>query len=127
MLAHVDELYRGEALEDESEEWADTLREEARAAWVRSVRRLATLLAREGRGAEALGIFVRLLAIDPYDEQVHRRLVTSLVRAGRHGEARRALDRWRRAMAEIDAPLPDLGAVDPAVGKILSGAVLTSR
>ena len=94
----MDELYRGEAFEDESEEWADGLREEVRAAWARSVRRLAILQSREGRGAEALGIFVRLLAVDPYDEQVHRRLVTSLVRAGRHGEARRAFDRWCQAM-----------------------------
>ena len=92
------------------------LREEVRSAWVRSVRRLATLQSREGLGAEALGIFVRLLSVDPFDEQVHRRLVTSLVRAGRHGEARRAFERWHAAMVEIDAPLPDprLVAATPA-------------
>ena len=112
VLAHVDALYHGEAFEDETDEWADALREEARAAWVRSVRRLATLQSRGGRGGDALGIFVRLLSIDPYDEQVHQRLVTSLVRAGRHGEARRAFERWHRAMAEIDAPLPDPRVVD---------------
>lgn len=131
VLSHVDALYRGEAFEDECDEWADALREETRAAWVRSVRRLATLRARQGRGAEALGIFVRLLSIDPYDEQVHRRLVTSLVRAGRHGEARRAFDRWSRAMAEIDAPEPDprviAPALDAAPDAVRSGVVLTSR
>jgi DNA-binding SARP family transcriptional activator/tetratricopeptide (TPR) repeat protein len=114
VLAHVDELFRGDAFEDESEEWADGLREEVRAAWVRSVRRLATLQSREGRGAEALGILARLLTIDPYDERVHRRLVMSLVRAGRHGEARRAFDRWCQAMEEIDAPPPDPRVVCPA-------------
>ena len=82
---------------------------------------------REGRGAEALGIFVRLLAIDPYDEQVHRRLVASLVRAGRHGEARRAFDRWCQAMQEIDAPLPDPRAVEPDLGDARAAAVLTPR
>ena len=107
VLAHVDDLYRGEAFEDECEEWVDALREDVRAAWVRSVRRLAGLQSRDGRGGEALGILVRLLGVDPYDEQVHRRLVTSLARAGRHGEARRAFDRWCRAMREIDAPAPD--------------------
>ncbi len=127
VLAHVDELYRGEAFEDESEEWADGLREEVRAAWVRSVRRLAILQSREGRGLEALGIFVRLLAIDPYDEQVHRRLVVSLVRAGRHGEARRAFDRWCQAMQEIDAPLPDPRAVEPDLADARAAAVLTPR
>jgi DNA-binding SARP family transcriptional activator len=127
VLAHVDALYRGEAFEDETEEWADALREEARAAWVRSIRRLATLQSRGGRGGDALGIFVRLLSIDPYDEQVHQRLVSTLVRAGRHGEARRAFERWHRAMAEIDAPLPDPRVVDPALSGPRSGAVLTPR
>ncbi len=115
MLTHVDELYRGDALDDESEEWADGLREEVWAAWVGSVRRLATLRSREGHGAEALGILTRLLAVDPYDEQVHRRLVTGLARAGRHGEARRAFARWCDAMREIDAPLPDPCTVSHAV------------
>jgi len=113
VLAHVDALYRGEAFEDETDEWADALREEARAAWVRSIRRLATLQSRDGRGGDALGILVRLLSIDPYDEQVHRRLVTTLLRAGRYGEARRAFERWHRAMVEIDAPLPDPRVVEP--------------
>lgn len=127
VLAHVDALYRGEAFEDETDEWADALREEVRAAWMRSVRRLATLQSRGGRGAEVLGILVRLLAVDPYDEQVHRRLVTTLVRAGRHGEARRAFERWHRSMAEIDAPTPDPGALLPATAARASAAVLTPR
>jgi DNA-binding SARP family transcriptional activator len=91
------------------------------------VRRLATLLSRAGRGSEAVGILVRLLAVDPYDEQVHRRLVTGLVRAGRHGEARRAFDRWCLAMREIDAPLPDSRVVDAGLRDVRVGAVLTPR
>ena len=113
VLAHVDALYRGEAFDDEVGEWSDGLREEVRAAWGRSVRRLANLHLREGRGPEALGLFTRLLGIDPYDEQVHRRLVTGLVRAGRHGEARRAFDRWQLAMSDIDAPAPDPRLLEP--------------
>ena len=111
VLTHVDTLYRGEAFDDETEEWADGLREEVRAAWIASARRLAALRSREGRGVEALGILVRLLGVDPYDEQVHRRLVTELARAGRHGEARRAFQRWCRAMHEIDASPPDPDAL----------------
>jgi DNA-binding SARP family transcriptional activator len=127
VLTHVDELYRGEAFEGEHEEWADGLREEVRAAWVRSMRHLATLLAREGRGHEAIGILARLLTIDPYDEQVHRRLVAGLVRAGRHGEARRAFDRWCKAMQEIDAPPPDPRLINPHAGLRRPSAVLTPR
>ena len=127
VLSHVDELYRGEAFEDECEEWADGLREEVRAAWARSVRRLATLQSRGGRGGDALGILARLLAVDPYDEQVHRRLVAGLVRAGRHGEARRAFDRWCRAMREIDAPPPDPRAVGADLSELRAAPVLTPR
>jgi DNA-binding SARP family transcriptional activator len=127
VLTHVDELFRGEAFEGEVEEWADGLREEVRAAWVRSMRHLASLLSREGRGHEAIGILARLLTIDPYDEQVHRRLVAGLVRAGRHGEARRAFDRWCRAMQEIDAPPPDPRLTSPHVSDRRAVPVLTPR
>ena len=71
------------------------------------MRRLVNLSYRVGRGPEALALLTRLLAIDPYDETIHRRLVTGLLQAGRHGEARRAFDRWCRAMNDIDAPPPD--------------------
>jgi DNA-binding SARP family transcriptional activator len=71
------------------------------------VRRLATLRSRQNRIDDAQGLLVRLLVVDPYDEQVHRMLVRTLARAGRHGEARRAFRRWRDAMRAIDAPLPD--------------------
>ena len=128
VLRHVDALHRGEAFEDEPEEWADGLREEVRAAWGRSVRRLAQLLLREGRWPEALGLYARLLSVDPYDEQIHRRLVTCLVRAGRHGEARRAFYRWCEAMAELDAPRPDADLLEPAGTSLPSRrSVLTSR
>ncbi|MDN5767923.1 MAG: tetratricopeptide repeat protein [Humibacillus sp.] len=115
ILSHVDTRYRGDAFDEEpAQEWADALREEVRTAWVRSVRRLATLQAKRGRGGDALGLFVRLLSVDPYDEQVHRRLVLSLTRAGRHGEAARAFRRWAAAMREIDAPTPDVALLTRA-------------
>ncbi|MDN5795181.1 MAG: hypothetical protein L0H79_05445 [Intrasporangium sp.] len=121
ILTSIDTRYGGDAFEDEpAEQWADGLREEARSAWVRSVRSLALLHGRAGRGGEAVGLLMRLLIVDPYDERVHRRLVTSLSRSGRHGEARRAFERWVEAMSAIDAPLPDaavLGVVQaPAHG-----------
>ena len=108
ILADVDARYVGDAFEDDlGEEWADGFREEVRSAWLRSLRRLATLRSRESRIDDAQGLLVRLLVVDPYDEQVHRMLVRTLARAGRHGEARRAFRRWRDAMRAIDAPLPD--------------------
>ncbi len=108
ILSDIDGRYRGDAFEDEPyEQWADGFREEVRAAWLRSVRHLATLHGREGRPADAQVLLVRLLAADPYDVGMHRLLVRTLVRSGRHGEARRAFDRWVGAMDEIEAPVPD--------------------
>jgi DNA-binding SARP family transcriptional activator len=71
------------------------------------VRRLLAVRPPDGRPADTHRLLVRLLAADPYDEQAHRALVASLVRSGRHGEARRAFRRWTAAMRSIDAPVPD--------------------
>ncbi|WP_433796675.1 tetratricopeptide repeat protein [Actinoplanes sp. CA-252034] len=107
VLVELDELYRGDAFSDEPyEQWADGLREEARAVWLRALRDLAGLSRAAGDLDQAVTYLVRLLAIDAYDETVHRNLVEVLVRAGRHGEARRAFDRWCQAMRSIDAPVP---------------------
>lgn len=127
ILNDVDSRYLGDAFADDlGEEWADGFREEVRTSWLRSLRRLATLRAREGRVDDAQGLLVRLLAVDPYDEQVHHMLVRTLARAGRHGEARRALRRWQHAMSAIDAPVPD-----PAVVRLshpsARGRVVTPR
>jgi DNA-binding SARP family transcriptional activator len=119
VLAEVDQRYRGEVFEDEpyeewvTEDWAVALKEEARAAWVRSLRHLATAATRQGRSNDASALLVRLLSVDPYDERVHRGLVRTLVRAGRHGEARRAFDRWTEAMVAVDAPAPDTDELVP--------------
>jgi DNA-binding SARP family transcriptional activator len=77
-----------------------------------------------------------MLVADSYDEPAHRALVEVLVRAGRHGEARRAFDRWVGAMRSIDAPLPDPGVLrtaatspasnsPPARGRSSSGVAAT--
>ena len=108
VLAGVDARYRGEAFADEPDEaWATVVREDTRAAWLRSLRHLATVATQQGRSNDASAILTRLLGVDPYDERVHRGLVRNLVRAGRHGEARRAFDRWTEAMHAVDVPPPD--------------------
>ncbi len=118
-LSAVERLYVGEAFEDEpyedwvAHDWAVALKEETRAAWLRSLRHLATLATQQGRSNDASALLVRLLGVDPYDERVHRGLVRNLVRAGRHGEARRAFDRWSDAMTTVDAPPPDRAELVP--------------
>jgi DNA-binding SARP family transcriptional activator len=98
----------GEVLGDEPDaSWADPLREEVRAATLGAVRQLARLRTRQGDHDGASILLNRLLTADPYDEPAHRALVRTLLRAGRHGEARRAFARWADAMREIDVPPPD--------------------
>jgi DNA-binding SARP family transcriptional activator/ATP/maltotriose-dependent transcriptional regulator MalT len=112
ILGDIDDRYCGPAFEDEPyEDWAESLREETRSAWLRSLRHLAILSLREGRMTDACAHLVRLLSADPYDERMHRALVQALVRTGRHGEARRAFDQWVRAMTVVDAPRPDPGVL----------------
>ena len=119
VLTAVDARYRGAVFEDEpyedwlAEDWAVAFCEETRAAWLRSLRHLATVATQQGRSNDASAILIRLLGVDPYDERVHRGLVRNLVRAGRHGEARRAFDRWATAMTAVDAPPPDPSELVP--------------
>jgi DNA-binding SARP family transcriptional activator len=108
ILAELDASHRGDAFDDEPyAEWADPLREQARAARLRALRDLAELSRRAGETEQAVSCLVRLLAADPFDEPAHRALVGVLRASGRHGEAKRAFDRWARAMASIDVPAPD--------------------
>ncbi|WP_425394388.1 hypothetical protein [Actinoplanes subtropicus] len=44
---------------------------------------------------------LRLLDHDPYDERAHLDLVDVLAESGRHGESRRARERYLAAMTEI--------------------------
>jgi DNA-binding SARP family transcriptional activator/tetratricopeptide (TPR) repeat protein len=107
-LLHDVASRHGDVLGDEPDaSWADPLREEVRAATLGAVRQLARLRARHGEHDAASVLLLRLLTADPYDEQAHRALVRTLVRAGRHGEARRAFTRWTDAMRAIDVPPPD--------------------
>jgi DNA-binding SARP family transcriptional activator len=102
LLSTADERYRSEVFADEPyADWAQPLREEARAAYVGALRMLAHAARALGDPAAAVSYLVRLLAVDPYDEGGHRALVETHLAAGQHGEARRAYALYREAMAAI--------------------------
>jgi len=94
-------LYRGDFLEeDRYEDWAQPLRESARAAYVAVLRKRTDV---EGeRGVDA-GIAAQLmiLEVDPWDEAAHLAIVSALRSAGRHGEAQRAYHRYEARMREL--------------------------
>ena len=64
-------------------------------------RRLATTASGAGDHDAAAQHLACLLELDPYDEPAHEQRTRSLAAVGRHGEARRAEERYRTAMAEL--------------------------
>jgi ATP/maltotriose-dependent transcriptional regulator MalT/DNA-binding SARP family transcriptional activator len=113
-LEHAFALYRGDFLEgDTYEEWAASLREEARAAYLDVAHVLADDASADGRHDDAVRFSLRILDRDPHDERAHLRLVASLGAGSRHGEARRRYRLYCQRMEEIGvewAPFPSSGA-----------------
>lgn len=110
LLTMAEASYAGDFLEEDPyEDWAVSLREEARAAYVRLVSTLAEHATQRGDPNGAIRWFLRLLERDPYDEDAHLRLVSAFEQTGRHGEARRRFRLYVDRMAEIAveaAPFP---------------------
>jgi DNA-binding SARP family transcriptional activator len=115
LLAAAVKQYGGEAFEDDPyADWARPLREEARAAYLGALRGLAALCRAAGDTEEAVGHLRRILEADPYDEAAHRAMVRSFTAAGRHGEARRAFERYAGAMRAIGVATPGRELLGPA-------------
>lgn len=109
-LAAAEAAYAGDFLEEDAySDWAQPLREEARAVYVEVLRALAEDASANGDDDAATRYLLRVLERDPYDEPAHLQLVRALVVAGRHGEARRHFRTYRVRMQEIgveSAPFP---------------------
>jgi len=107
LLSSAAVLYAGDFLEENPyDDWAVSIREEARAAYVAALR----LLARHAADPDAaVTHLLRILETDRYDEEAHLGLVRALAADGRHGEAHRHYLNYRRAMDELGvepAPFP---------------------
>jgi ATP/maltotriose-dependent transcriptional regulator MalT/DNA-binding SARP family transcriptional activator len=101
-LAAAEAAYAGDFLEEDAyADWAVPLREEARAAYVAVTRARAEDAAAAGDRDAAARSFLRVLEHDRYDEHAHLGLVSTLERAGRHGEARRSYRAYVARMREI--------------------------
>jgi DNA-binding SARP family transcriptional activator len=105
VLADAVAMYVGDFLEEDAyEDWAQELREEARATYIGVVRRLAEVSVGAGHHDAAVGFYLRIVAKDAWDEEAHLGIVSSLEAAGRHGEARRRYRAYAARMAELDLP-----------------------
>jgi ATP/maltotriose-dependent transcriptional regulator MalT/DNA-binding SARP family transcriptional activator len=110
LLELTEAAYTGDFLEeDRYEDWAEALRNEARAVYVEVLRALA-------EATRSSKYFLRIIDRDPYDEPAHLALVEALEESGAHGEARRAYGTYVARMQEIGAepatfPAPALSRV----------------
>jgi DNA-binding SARP family transcriptional activator len=103
VLAAAEAAYSGDFLEEDPyQDWANPLREEARAAYIAVAHALADAARSAGDADSVARYELRILERDPYDEQAHLRLVTALAHAGQHGEARRHYRAYGARMREID-------------------------
>ena len=113
LLTAAETAFTGDFLEDDPyEDWAVSLREEARAAYLAVARTLARAAAEAAEHDQAVRYHLRVLEHDAYDEEAHLGLVTTLAAAGRHGEARRRYRIYGEQMSELGveaAPFPSTG------------------
>lgn len=111
LLTRTEAAYAGEALEENrTEDWAASLREEARTIYIAVARALAEAAVAAGANEGATRYLQRLLERDAYDEAAHLALVGCLSAAGRPGEARRRYATYRARMMELGlepAAFPD--------------------
>jgi DNA-binding SARP family transcriptional activator len=114
-LTAAADLYAGDFLEeDQYDDWAAPLRDEARTTYVSVLRALAGLAEETGTVDEAARARLRILDVDPWNEEAHLGLVRVMERAGRHGEARRYFESYRSRMGEIGVPVGPFPTARPA-------------
>jgi DNA-binding SARP family transcriptional activator/tetratricopeptide (TPR) repeat protein len=102
VLETAERAYTGDFLEDELyDDVAVPTRELARSTYLQVVRVLVEIHRQRGEMDRCVRGLHRILDKDPYDEQGHRDLIEILELSGSHGEAQRAKERYRHALAEL--------------------------
>ena len=118
-LAAAEATYSGDFLEENPyDDWAVSLREQARSQYLAVARALARLAEAAGDADAEVRYWLRLLERDPFDEEGHLALIDAHVRRGALGESRHAYRRYAARMEEIDveaAPFPQSGASRDAI------------
>ncbi|HEU4842058.1 MAG TPA: tetratricopeptide repeat protein, partial [Ilumatobacteraceae bacterium] len=95
--------------DDPYADWAAGARELARHTFVEIAAELGRLADERAEHGEAVRQRLRILDVDPYDEEAHLDLIRSLTAQRRHGAARRAYRTYCTRLAELDldpAPFP---------------------
>ena len=93
--------------------WVEDRRAALHQVLVRSLELLVDVHLAAGEAGQAAGPAGELVALEPYRDSAHRRLLRAHTAAGDRGEALRAYDRYRRVLADElgVGPSPELEAV----------------
>ena len=93
--------------------WVEDRRTALHQVLVRSLELLVDVHLAAGEAGQAAGPAGELVALEPYRDSAHRRLLRAHTAAGDRGEALRAYDRYRRVLADElgVGPSPELEAV----------------
>jgi DNA-binding SARP family transcriptional activator len=100
-LQRATDSVTGEPFAGAAYEWAEAVRENLRRRAVDALGEFAILQARSGDDAGALHALERARALDPYCEDVYRRLMCQLVDMGRHDAALRVYRELELRVAEL--------------------------
>lgn len=102
LLAAAERLYVGEFFPEEPyADWAFTLREEARVAYLAIAGLLADEAAATGDHESAARRYLRMLERDEFEETAHLGVVSAMSALQRHGTARRLYATYATRMAEL--------------------------
>jgi len=105
-LVNVASLYRGDLLEGlslnepEFDQWLTAERESTRARVIRIFTQLIELMEQETRIGEAITYGAKLLAMDPLQEHIHRKLMSLYMAQGRLDAALQQFEQCKRELAE---------------------------
>lgn len=105
-LAEALAAYRGDPLEDETDElWAEELRRDAHLAFFAVAHALGELADASGDHLSRVEAYGRILSADAYDQRAHEGLVDALTRLGSHSRAAAARADYVRRMGELGIPV----------------------
>ena len=106
-------LYRGDLLPEVYDEWLDVLRERYRNAYLRCLSERVSELRRQADLAQAIETARNVLAVDPWREDMVRRIIAMRYESGdRAGALSEYAAFAKRLRAEINAePMPETAAV----------------
>lgn len=111
-LESAESLYVGDFLvEFPYSDWAVSLREEAKAEFMKVCRLLAEHDIARGEPDDAARRYLRMVEIDPFSEEANTELISAMRAAGHNGTARRLYAIYTERLRELDlepAPYSDI-------------------